>query len=82
MSAFSSFECLELSFFSASRIRVFNCPKLSLILALLLFSMIGLDDFLCSEAVFGLSGVVFMLAGVAATGEEEFFSIISEGIFR
>lgn len=29
----------------------------------------------------GLSGVVFMLAGVAATGEEEVFSIISAGIF-
>lgn len=37
--------------------------------------------FLCSEAVLGLSGVVFMLAGVAATGEEEVFSIISAGIF-
>lgn len=37
--------------------------------------------FLCSEAVLGLSGVVFMLPGVAATGEDEFFSIISEGIF-
>lgn len=37
--------------------------------------------FLCSEAVLGLSGVVFMLAGVAATGEDEFFSIISAGIF-
>ena len=38
--------------------------------------------FLCSEAVLGLSGVVFMLAGVAATGEDAFFSIISAGIFR
>lgn len=37
--------------------------------------------FLCSEAVLGLSGTVFMLAGVAATGEDEFFSIISAGIF-
>lgn len=37
--------------------------------------------FLCSEAVLGLSGVVFMLAGVAATGEEDVFSIISAGIF-
>lgn len=37
--------------------------------------------FLCSDAVLGLSGVVFMLAGVAATGEEEVFSIISAGIF-
>lgn len=43
--------------------------------------MIGFDDFLCSEAVFGLSGVVLTLAGVAATGDEEFFSIISAGIF-
>lgn len=41
----------------------------------------GLEDFLCSEAVLGLSGVVFMLAGVAATGDEEFFSMISAGIF-
>ena len=45
----------------------------------------GLDlpvpTFLCSEAVLGLSGVVFMLAGVAATGEDAFFSIISAGIF-
>lgn len=40
-----------------------------------------IQTFLCSEAVLGLSGVVFMLAGVAATGEEEFFSIISAGIF-
>lgn len=39
------------------------------------------QTFLCSEAVLGLSGVVFMLAGVAATGEEEVFSIISAGIF-
>ena len=37
--------------------------------------------FLCSDAVFGLSGVVLTLAGVAATGDEEFFSIISAGIF-
>lgn len=37
--------------------------------------------FLCSDAVLGLSGVVFMLAGVAATGEEEVFSIMSAGIF-
>lgn len=43
--------------------------------------MIGFDDFLCSDAVFGLSGVVLTLAGVAATGDEEFFSIISAGIF-
>lgn len=81
MSAFSSLECLELSFFRASKINVFSCPKLSLILALLLFSIMGLEDFLCSEAVLGLSGVVFMLAGVAATGDEEFFSMISAGIF-
>lgn len=81
ISAFSSFECLELSFFRASRISVLSCPKLSLILARLLFSIMGLDDFLCSEAVLGLSGVVFMLAGVAATGDEEFFSIMSAGIF-
>lgn len=40
-----------------------------------------IQTFLCSEAVLGLSGVVFMLAGVAATGEEEVFSIISAGIF-
>lgn len=40
-----------------------------------------IPTFLCSEAVLGLSGVVFMLAGVAATGEEEVFSIISAGIF-
>lgn len=40
-----------------------------------------IQTFLCSEAVLGLSGVVFMLAGVAATGEEEDFSIISAGIF-
>lgn len=33
------------SFLSASRIRVFSCPKLSLIRALLLFSIIGLDDY-------------------------------------
>lgn len=33
------------SFLSASKIRVFSCPKLSLILALLLFSIIGLDDY-------------------------------------
>ena len=32
------------SFLSASRMRVFSWPKLSLILALLLFSIIGLDD--------------------------------------
>lgn len=37
--------------------------------------------FLCSEAVLGLSGTVFILAGVAATGEDEFFSIISAGMF-
>lgn len=37
--------------------------------------------FLCSEAVLGLSGVEFMLAGVAATGEEDDFSIMSAGIF-
>lgn len=43
--------------------------------------MMGFDDFLCSDAVFGLSGVVLTLAGVAATGDEEFFSIISAGIF-
>lgn len=36
--------------------------------------------FLCSDAVLGLSGVVFMLAGVAATGEAEVFSIMSAGI--
>lgn len=41
----------------------------------------SVPTFLCSDAVLGLSGVVFMLAGVAATGEEEFFSIISAGIF-
>ena len=40
-----------------------------------------IPTFLCSEAVLGLSGVVFMLAGVAATGEDEDFSIISAGIF-
>lgn len=40
-----------------------------------------IHTFLCSEAVLGLSGVVFMLAGVAATGEEDVFSIISAGIF-
>lgn len=28
-----------------------------------------------------MSGVVLTLAGVAATGDEEFFSIISAGIF-
>lgn len=39
-----------------------------------------IPTFLCSEAVLGLSGVVFMLAGVAATGDEEVFSIISAGI--
>lgn len=32
------------SFLRASRMRVFSCPKLSLILALLLFSIIGFDD--------------------------------------
>lgn len=41
----------------------------------------SIQTFLCSEAVLGLSGVVFMLAGVAATGEDEFFSMISAGIF-
>lgn len=41
----------------------------------------SIRTFLCSEAVLGLSGVVFMLAGVAATGEEDVFSIISAGIF-
>lgn len=40
-----------------------------------------IQTFLCSEAVLGLSGVVFMLAGVAATGEEDVFSIMSAGIF-
>ena len=33
-------------FLNASRMRVFNLPKLSFILALLLFSLIGLDKFL------------------------------------
>lgn len=46
-----------------------------------LYGLNKLHTFLCSEAVLGLSGVVFMLAGVAATGEDEFFSIISAGIF-
>lgn len=81
MSAFSSLECLELSFLRASKISVFSWLRLSFILALRLFSMMGFDDFLCSDAVFGLSGVVLTLAGVAATGDEEFFSIISAGIF-
>lgn len=40
-----------------------------------------IPTFLCSDAVLGLSGVVLMLAGVAATGEEDVFSIISAGIF-
>lgn len=113
------------SFLRASKISVFSWLRLSFILALRLFSMIGFDDckeiktnpefpwdlpfppgfprdkspqlqlnflglqrdtgtaltFLCSDAVFGLSGVVLTLAGVAATGDEEFFSIISAGIF-
>lgn len=47
----------------------------------MLFNISFVQTFLCSEAVLGLSGVVFMLAGVAATGEEEVFSIISAGIF-
>lgn len=45
------------------------------------FNKSFVQTFLCSEAVLGLSGVVFMLAGVAATGEDEVFSIISAGIF-
>lgn len=39
------YERVLTSFLSASRIRVFSCPKLSLILALLLFSIMGLDDY-------------------------------------
>lgn len=45
------------------------------------YSSISIQTFLCSEAVLGLSGVLFMLAGVAATGEEELFSMMSAGIF-
>lgn len=60
------------------------CPKIYIFKKCFRFSVKNksfVPTFLCSDAVLGLSGVVFMLAGVAATGEEEVFSIISAGIF-